>query len=232
MNGRQLVLCAAMLALVGCDDEDSNTGPEAFQPTPPTAAVNAFVESQSLPLFRYTHQVLIRDDVECFYSVFGEPQDCPSGCFYSYGFGLRYGDHLGWLNFDFANGYEAAPSSYFDVLSSDTALFDVDTWFVISDTNWAMAWQSVVPALARDEDTGRSALLSIAGILYTHHSLSMALDLVNNPAVAADVEILTLLSELPVVGVGDMDLYDEPRNRALELLGGLVVGGGNGTTGI
>lgn len=207
-----------LLLLAGCDD-DGLTAPEMFHPTPTTAKVNAFVAAQQLPLFRWTHQTLLRDGYECFYASFGEPQDCPAGCFYGSAYGIRVGDRVGWLGFESLDGYEPLPGSDFDVLATDSILFDIDTWLAISDADWTTAWHGLVPALARDPDTGRAALLSIAAILYTHHSRPLSLDLANNPAIAADVEILTLISELPVVG--SPDIYGEARAIARTLLEGL-----------
>ena len=189
---------------------------DKFKPTPPTAEVTEFVAPQSLPLFRWTSQTVLRDDVECFNASFGEPQDCPAGCFHGPGYGIRVGERVGWLGFEFDDGFVPLPSSYFDVFATDVILFDIDTWLVISNADWTTAWSGLVPTLARDPDTNRAALLSIAAILYTHHSASLALDLVNNPAIAADVGILTLISELPVVG--SSDLYSEARSIAQGLL--------------
>lgn len=209
--------CAMLLLMLlsGCHDDSPNR-PDAFTPTPTTAKVNEFVAAQGLPLFRWTDQTLLRDGYECFYASFGEPQDCPSGCFYGLAYGIRVGDRVGWLGFMDFDGYEPQPDSYFDVIATDDILFDIDTWLAISDADWTTAWLGLVPALARDPDTGRAALLSLAAILYTHHSRPLSLDLVNNPAIAADVEILTLISELPVVDAPD--LYAEAREIARDLL--------------
>ncbi len=212
--------CALLLlVLAGCHDDHSPSAPDVFTPTPTTTKVNEFVAAQGLPSFRWTDQTLMRDGYECFYASFGEPQDCPSGCFYGSAYGIRVGDRVGWLGFEDLDGYEPLPDSYFDVIATDDILFDIDTWLAIGDADWTTAWWGLVPTLARDPDTGRSALLSIAAILYTHHSRPLSLDLVNNPAIAADVEILTLISELPVVG--SPDIYDEAREIARDLLEGL-----------
>ncbi len=218
MSGRCLFSWACALLLVsGCGSSEPPTGVDAPGPTPATAAVNEFVASQGLPLFHWTHQIVMRDGYECFGVSFGPGQDCPAGCFYSWAYGIRVGERVGWLGFENAWDFAPPPESCFDVLPTDAILFDFDTWLAISDADWSTAWNGLVPLLARDPDTARAALLNIATILYTHHSRLLALDLVNNPAVATDVEILTLLSELPVVGA--YDLYSEARSIALGLLG-------------
>jgi hypothetical protein len=221
MRDLRLLGSALAVLLAGCSDElPTQLQVDEFKPTPATAAVTDFVADQNLPLLRWTHQVILRDNYECFYTTFGEPQDCPSGCIYEVGYGIRVGDRVGWLGFEYLSSYEPQPESYFDVTPSDAILFDFDTWLAISNANWSIAWEGLVPTLARDPDTDRAALLSIAAILYTHHSAALALDIVHNPVVATEVEILTLISELPVVGPGD--IYSEARDIALRLLGGLV----------
>jgi len=60
-----------------------------------------------------------------FFSVgHGEPQDCPSGCFYLGGWGVRYRDRIGWIEL------QAGPpgATFFDFRSDDFALFSESLW--------------------------------------------------------------------------------------------------------
>ena len=213
---RLVLVAAALLCCGGCSDDDN---PVRTYPRQPTPAVRQFIADQDLPDVHDGRQILVSGPVEFFSAEYGSPQDCLSGCFYSSAYGLRYDDHIGWLYFNDYDGYEAPPDAYYDVLPTDEILFDVDYWFTISEANSSTFWQGLLPLLARDPDTGRDSLLNIAVLLYSHIDERLASDLVENPAVGIDAEILTLVSELPVAG--EPDRYLEVRNRALELLAAL-----------
>jgi len=214
-TGRFLVLNVFCMSLLGCSEE---TTPIRAMLDPVTQQVEDYVSSLDLPQVREIHQVLDRDPVEFFWVSFGPGQDCPSGCFYAKIFGVRVGDRVGWTYSDFTE-YEPSLAKRFDVLETDKELFHVDLWFVLSGEDWQSNWYGLMPTLARDADTDRIALLNIAVMLNTHYSKDLSLDLVYNPTVESDAEILGVLSELPVFW--ESDPYKETRDRALELLEGL-----------
>ncbi|MDO9694206.1 MAG: hypothetical protein Q7W56_05710 [Candidatus Latescibacteria bacterium] len=200
----------------GCDDDDPAIGD--WHPTPPSPAVADWAAQEPFDPLQYTHLLTDNSGCEFFVCAYGEGLDCPSGCFYSRAIGVRCGERIGWLGFIDYHGYVADAGRSYDVLESDATLFDVDTWFDLYDVDRYACLRILLPALARDEQTSRSALLAISALLSTHISVQIGEDLLGNPAVATDREILTILAALPAV---NGDLYAAVRARAQELLDGL-----------
>jgi hypothetical protein len=57
-----------------------------------------------------------------FTATYGDPQDCPAGCFYAQAWGIKYAGRIGWI--------EAAPvtTPRYDVKPTDQFLFDEVLW--------------------------------------------------------------------------------------------------------
>src|SRR3954468_4637980 len=88
-----------------------------------------------------------------FTASYGEPQDCPSGCFYSTAWGIKYAGRIGWI-------YGAPTmSSFYDVRTSDSFLFDETLWDRM-EKEWVGAEFRIV--LASDSDTPITALERLA----------------------------------------------------------------------
>lgn len=62
--------------------------------------VQTFVRAEGLPKVRKVREVFALDSVRMYRVSYGEPQDCPSGCFYLGGTLLKVGSRLGWIGLD------------------------------------------------------------------------------------------------------------------------------------
>jgi hypothetical protein len=200
--------------LVGCSDYDPIDG----EYDPPSEEASDFIAQEPFEQLQYEREILDWNDIEFFSCAYGEGLDCPSGCFYSSAVGLRYNNRIGWLGFQDYHGYHPDSTRFYNFVESDTLLFDADTWFVLMGANWWACFDMLLPALAFDEQTSRSALLALSTILYTHESQRIAELLVENSAIATDTEILGILAALPVIRT---DIYAAVRARAQELLDAL-----------
>ena len=198
---------ALLLAVAACDDNPANPDP------PVPASITAFVESENLPLLRNIHlDVAISEhELNLFSAEYGEPQDCPSSCFYSHGFGVAYGAAIGWMGFSASNDVPATPTMY-DVQADDVALFDAGVWSRIETQQSWQFWYIFLPHLARDPDTSDDALLRIAARLQTRIETGLAAQLLANPSIATHPDVLQILACLP-------DAYEVQRQQALDLLG-------------
>ncbi|MBK9304770.1 MAG: hypothetical protein IPM94_13085 [bacterium] len=205
----------ALLALIGCSSEYD---PVDWSPTPPSDEAAAFVAQEPFTPLQYTHQIMDWNGIELFVCKFGEGLDCPAGCIYSAAYGLNYGDRVGWIGFDHYHSYEPDSTRFYDFIGTDTMLFDADTWFALMTRDVHACFEMLMPALAADGDTGRGALLTLSTLLYTHESREIAENLVENPSLAEDAEILSILAALPVMRY---DMYAAARARAQELLDAL-----------
>ncbi len=210
----QLFIMLVLLSgIISCDGSDP-TGPHYPEPTAP---VLAFVNDQNLPMFRYSERFMVHGVIEAFGVTYGRPMDCEMGCVYSEGYGLRVGTRLGWISFDDAEGFEPDSESYYDVAASDSVLFDTLLWDQMhGDVRLNhYLWSGLLPRLARDIDTPSPVLVDISNRLYTYISWHVAWQLLENPSVQANEEVLSILAELPVF---QGDGYGAARTRAQELL--------------
>ncbi len=144
------------------------------------------------------------EDVYVFSVAYGPPMDCPSGCIYSGVWGLK-------------NKAKISIFELYDIESIDTYLFSQEFFDIVKEKEQHIYYNMLLPLLAKDEDTPRTVLLFITEILYDYISTYIAYNLLDNPVVQADIEILTLLSELPVF---QGDSYENIREIAKNLLNG------------
>ena len=103
----------------------------------------------------------------------------------------------------------------YDIDSNDTYLFSQEFFELLKKKDYSIFYSEFLPLLAADKDTQLPALFAIAEILYDHISVHIGNILINNPVVQDNIEILTLLSNLPVFGG---DPYKDIREIAKNLL--------------
>ncbi|HJP61434.1 MAG TPA: hypothetical protein VJ865_15610 [Gemmatimonadaceae bacterium] len=91
-----------------------------------------------------------------FTASYGDPQDCPAGCFYAQAWGIDYGNQIGWIY--------GPPSGakFYDVKSSDEFLFDEALWDRI-EKEWIGAGFRIM--IACDPDTPTRSLERLAARL-------------------------------------------------------------------
>ncbi|MCR4339454.1 MAG: hypothetical protein NUW01_06150 [Gemmatimonadaceae bacterium] len=142
---------AAMVAvLAGC----SSVADPPFDDVPPN--VVEFVTNE-LPKPRQI-DVEFRDDgngLLIFSASYGEPQDCPAGCFYLMAWGLAYRDQVGWIGLSVPTG----TTSFYDVKPEDSQLFADQLW---DDLKPLYVFGAFRMMLTCDADTPASALVRLA----------------------------------------------------------------------
>ncbi|MBU0476148.1 MAG: hypothetical protein KKF62_18530 [Bacteroidetes bacterium] len=143
------------------------------------------------------------EDVYVFSVPYGPPQDCPSGCFYDYIYGLKNKNKI------------AAIKSY-NIDENDTYLFSDNFWELLKNKDEWIYYSKFLPLLASDEDTPIYVLSKIANLLNNYISTHIAYNLLDNSAVKKEKEILIILSNLPIF---NGDPYKDIREIANNLLG-------------
>ena len=202
-----------LLLFLGACDKDSGVLPPNELPS---AAVIVFVQGQDVPDIHSNRQRIKTDEVECFSVEYGPPMDCPSGCVYHEAVGLRVGSKIGWLSTDPQGYFTPETASFFDVESSDTALFNVSLWDRLDQdpVPQHFLWAEILPTLAGDTDTATSALIEIVKRLRSYIVPAVAYTLVENPVVQSTEAVLLELVQLPTEG----GAYSEVVGLAQELL--------------
>lgn len=214
---RSVLLCLLLLALVplGCDLSSTSNVDED---------IIAFVEAEPLPESQDPEIVFSNGelDARAFWVSFGEARDCPSGCFYSKAYGLKYQGRIGWMGFEAYGKDDSVRTkvSYFDVQPGDSTLFkkDIRTRFeeaveeAESSYNDA-TYDQFLRMLAGDEDTPSGTLLDLAQLLEDQYRPELGLVLLENPIVRSSEAILEVLAALP-----ENHRYETVRDRAQELL--------------
>lgn len=188
-----LLLLVFMTFLISCEENP-------VEPTTPSDIQN-FVNKLELEDAQDV-EIIIEvktEDVYVFSVAYGPPKDCPSGCFYSGVWGLK-------------NKAKISIFEHYDIESNDTYLFSQDFFDLVEEKEQHIYYNMLLPLLAKDEDTPRTVLLFIVENYISSH---IAYNLLDNPVVQLDIEILTILSEL------QEDYYEDISEIANGLLNGL-----------
>jgi hypothetical protein len=215
-----LAIFLTALAPLGCDQ---------FKPEV-DGDIAAFVEREPLPESQNPTLVFSDDEfaVSAFWVSFGEARDCPSGCFYSKAYGLKYEGRIGWMGLDAYGEDDSVTTkvSYFDVQRGDSTLFekDVRTRFEAalksSDRSSADAtYDRFLEMIGRDADTPSGTLLTLARLLKDEYRPDLGRALLENPVVRSNKSILDVLA-----GLSSKGGYETVRDRAQELLNQLSEG--------
>lgn len=186
--------------------------------------VRAFVQSENLPKAQ-TPEISVDDpdsDVKVFSVEFGPGCDCPSGCFYSTGYGLEFRDRIGWMDVSQAFCLEDSVRSevtFFDVRTGDSTLFDQafrDRFREATEDRdpdgYAPIYEVFLQMLGGDEDTPTGTLNSLIDVLFEGYFPDVARALIDNPVVRSNETLLERLTELPD------ERYQPIREEAEELL--------------
>lgn len=206
MKGCFLILAAACL-LPGCGDVDILV--------PPDGEVGQFLQAEPLPEIRSYQPVFAvgAEELNLFRVEYGEPQDCPSGCFFLSAWGMQYGERIGWLDVPLDEG---APDTeglqFFPLSSDDETLFRPSLLTQIENADPYLG--SVYRLfLAGHPASPEDGLAAIAASIAPHGWLALGWKLLENPTVRQSREVLSILADLP-----NRRGYGELRARAAELL--------------
>ena len=210
------LLCTAVV--VGCGESPT---------LPDSDPITRFVETSQLLNVQSPQLMtgLPNFGVRIFRARFGEETMCmpstdgPHGpCYTSVAIGMEYRGRIGWLS----GQPEAAMPGQFAFRANDAELFGVElaaAWRRVDRGTYASIYTQ---AMVRASVTPRATLVRIAHELEDYISTHTAHLLLQRPDVRTDVEILTILAELPVF---QGDAYAHTRAVAsglLEELGALA----------
>lgn len=158
-------------------------------------AIEQFIAAANLPKARATNVLLrLRNPELVIFDVsYGEPQDCPSGCFYFSMLGLAYNGTIGWLSSD------DHPSKAFPVAATDTFLFSLAFQDALAARfgRWSNVEAAIYRLLLQQSDVPRSLLMRYIERVYANIDQQLVMALAQSPAVKRDSEMLTLLANLP-----------------------------------
>lgn len=217
---RRAALILLCLAMLGCN------GSSAVGPDPALSVVRAFVESQhrafvrdqTLPKAQEIVEILRvpEEDLLVFSVNYGDPQDCWAGCFYSVGYGLKYGSTIGWMRVEnYGMAVDSARLVFYETSPTDHYLFTGDLFRRLQAAHHWIGENGLLHMLVRSPHTPETTLLQIARGDYTPLHNYVAELLTQNPVVQRSREILTVLANLPVL---QGDPYGTARRRAQNLL--------------
>jgi hypothetical protein len=169
---------------------------------PKSTGVNIFINipTQNLKVFKIRY---------------GEPQDCPSGCFNSNATGMQYKGKIGWISINDYDHINVSKLIMYDFDGSDTYLYTEEFSQLLKSKDVWVYQNAFLPELAKDKDVPRNVLLKIANGLSSYIQPSLANNLLENTAVKNDREILTIIANLPIFSG---DAYSEVRAKAQALL--------------
>jgi hypothetical protein len=175
--------------------------------------IEVFVDSFHLPKVQGIDTILDvpEHDVEVFKVTYGDPMDCPSGCIYSEAIGLQHKNKIGWLK---TGGWSSAYQYMYEFDSGDVYLLSAD---FLSRLESADIWlyRSYISWVAKEPYTPDDVLLDLAQSLPSYIHSFLAQSLLENPKVQTNVEILTIIANLPYF---QGDPYGEVRAEARRLL--------------
>jgi hypothetical protein len=184
----------------------------------------SFVEAENLPHAK-TPKISFDDsdsEVKAFQVEFGPGCDCPSGCFYSKGYGLKFRDRIGWLEVREAFCLDESvrgQANFFDIRPGDSTLFDQDLRDRFKektagdDYEYSVIYKLFLQRLARDRDVPSATLNALIDLLFEERFSNVAEALIQNPTVRSNESLLERLSNLP-----DWAGYRPVKEEARELL--------------
>ena len=211
------LLTVAMGAASGCSER---LGPESGHKTLEISDLpeymRDFAADQTTPPIR-TYERLVSESVDTFlFSMqWGEPQYCPSGCFYVGSFGLKVGDRIGWLTDGLY--YTANPPRYFRFLPGDSSVLRPEFLDRIQ-RNEPRGYADLRFRACCDINTDEGLLFRIALQIHPFGHQRHARALLENPTAIRSVRILEVLAALP-----ETDYLDQS-TKARQLLNDLKNG--------
>ena len=153
--------------------------------------------------------------VKLFDVRYGEPRDCPSGCFFSMALGIQNSDKFGWITIEDYDNIDKSNLLIYNFGDGDGYLYSKDFFDKFKSSNSWGYQNAFLPLVAKDSDTPKDTLLRIADGLSSYIQPSLAKSLLENTKVISDKEILTIIANLPVFSG---DAYKDSRLEAQTLL--------------
>ncbi len=183
--------------------------------------IKTFVNAINFPKLQGISVILNvpEENLKVFQVIYGEPHDCPSGCFYSRATGIKHNNKIGWILINnYEKNFDTSKLKLYDFDPNETYLFSDDFFIKLkSKDEWVYRY-AFLPLLSKDPDTPEDTLLKIAKGLSSYIQPSLANALLENPKVQTNKQILTIIANLPVYSG---DAYKEVRSKAQNMLNNL-----------
>lgn len=169
-----------------------------------------FASSQVvLPIQSYERIVAAAPDTFLFRMDWGEPQDCPSGCFYLGAYGLVMGQRLGWVTEGL--WFTSTWPEYFRFSPGDSAQLTTEFMETVRVKNkWA--YEDLRFRACCDVRSGEGLLFRIALQIHPFGDTKHAHALIDHPVAVRSERILEVILALPEEG------YAYQRERARQAL--------------
>jgi hypothetical protein len=158
-------------------------------------------------------------DVWFFSQPYGNPQDCPSGCFYSSLVGLMNGDTIAWIEIYDHEELDFSDVELYQFDTQDSYLFRPEMLRAFEALDHGFFHSVFLYRIAESTEVGVGPLASVAYELFDYIAPRLAETLISNPVVRADQEVLFTLAGLPHF---EDDPYANVRLEARSLLGVLT----------
>jgi hypothetical protein len=215
MKYLKYILLSSLLILISC--KDNSTNPNNQEPA--GANVVQFIKSQNLPNSGNGEPLyfvnLSSQEFAYFMIGYGSLHDPVAGGFTSSAYGIKHNNSIGWIQVNDYEGDDRSKFIFYQLDSTDTLLFSQNLWKQIESDGDVNVYFSF---LANNIYTPSNALMGIAQFLYTYIDPDLGFDLLQNPKVQSNVQVLTLLANLPINIEPGIDIYSGIREQANTLL--------------
>ena len=190
-----------------------------LDPTTLPVPIAQFARSQGIDKLRGYTEILNRstDDALFFRLSWGEPMDCPSGCFFASGDGLLSGGRIGWISYEAVGYLFPRIAQVFDFFRTDAQLFDTNLLPLVRDAD-ELTYSNYRLVLSCDGDVPEPMLLVIAESLAIDGWPFLGRALLEHATVLRSVPILEIL-----VGIQG-NAYSDIRERATAALEAIWAG--------
>lgn len=179
--------------------------------------IEEFVKNTNLPLSEKVGIIDVNKEnkIQYFSVSYGGVSDCEMGCVTNHATGIKSGDKIGWIYLDNNYNVDTAKLKMYDFDQSDNYLYSDEFFLFMKSKGDGIYYGGFLSLLANDKDTPRDILLKIANGLTSYITPKPANNLVENPTVKNDREILSIIANLPVY---QGDAYKQARTKAETLL--------------
>lgn len=154
--------------------------------------VDNFIKSHNFPELR-SADLLYEDrvkDVRIFEVSYGKPNDCPSGCFYSRGVGLAYGNKIGWIElYDYDNKIEEESVNYYVLSDGDEYLASEVMTNKLSNLDRNLYITRYRRMLADYDKTPDQSLNNFVNAISEDNDVCLAMILLNNPRIKSNKQL-------------------------------------------
>lgn len=156
----KIILIGIIIVLLGAVDYFVFKEKQAVTnlPFPPALiesdnVIDSFIKNAGFPK---TQKVKIsinipEQNLKIFRISYGEPQDCPSGCFYSNATGIKYRDKIGWISINDYDHIDISNLVMYNFDASDAYIYTDDFLSALKTKDFWVYQNALLPKLIEDE---------------------------------------------------------------------------------